>query len=99
MPACSSMPCASLPTGASPEARVFAIRTLMWVLQPKLALRFGGLGTRRCIGVHASSTGEGKLPAAFETRAVAEVAGENRMWMAPVEAPPARRYIAPLVGW
>jgi hypothetical protein len=35
--------------GASPEARVFAIRTLMWALQPKLSLRFGGLATGRCI--------------------------------------------------
>jgi hypothetical protein len=33
---------------ASSEARVFAIRTLVWTLEPRLSLRFGGLVTTRC---------------------------------------------------
>jgi hypothetical protein len=33
---------------ASPEARVFAIRTLMWALEPRLSVQFGGLITSRC---------------------------------------------------
>lgn len=36
--------------GASSEARVFAFRTLMWALEPRLTLEYGGLITDRCVG-------------------------------------------------